>query len=63
MTDEELRRLKEGDVVQHADGDGYVIVRDMGRTKLAIRTIEVSNPSEWSRVLPPVHPFPRQEKP
>ncbi|WP_338661774.1 hypothetical protein VQH23_16255 [Pararoseomonas sp. SCSIO 73927] len=52
MTDEQLRRLGPGDVVQHANGDGYVIILDRGATKVAVRTVEVSNPAEWTLIRP-----------
>ncbi|WP_424138650.1 hypothetical protein [Roseomonas chloroacetimidivorans] len=50
MTEAELRALREGDVVQHANGDGYVVILDRGNRKIAVRTVEVSNPAEWKRV-------------
>ena len=53
LVPQDLDRLVHGDVVRHANGDAYVVVRGSvpgGQRAIAIRTIEVSNLDEW-RVL------------
>ena len=51
MTEQEFKDLKEGDVVTHVAGSPvYMITGDYGSRKIATRTIDLTNPSEWKRV-------------
>ena len=54
MTDETLRKLKDGDIVRHANGSAYIVISvswpngpDESPAVIATRTIHVSHPSEW----------------
>ena len=52
MTESELRSLQRGDIVRHhATGNVYLVIRNDGRAVVAIREIQISNPSEWVRVF------------
>ena len=43
-----LHELRRGDIVRHrGSGDSYVITEPCGPWATAVRTIRVSNPSEW----------------
>jgi hypothetical protein len=48
---ERVSDLREGDVVQHADGRGYIIVHVDGHRAVAVRTVIVTNPVEWVRAV------------
>ena len=54
MTPEEFKQLKPGDIIQHADGEGYVVTYTLNLgprpTFMAVRQMMVSNPSEWKKV-------------
>lgn len=48
MTDDEMAKLNVGDIVRHASGgDGYVVTNNSGSRATAVRTVEITNPSEW----------------
>jgi hypothetical protein len=47
---EELRTLERGDIVRHADGDSCIVLDNNNGRPIAIRTIEISNPQEWTIV-------------
>ena len=46
MTKDEIDQLKPGDIVRHASGNGYIVIETLPHV-IAIRTIKVTNPSEW----------------
>jgi len=48
MTEQEFKSLQRGDIIQHANGDSYVV--DFPRSEkgvIAVRTIEAMNYREW----------------
>ena len=47
MTREEFEALGEGDIIQSASGQGYVVTANYGDWKIAVRTVTVTNPKEW----------------
>jgi len=52
MTQEEMRKLGQGDVIRHKHGgEALVVHSNHGRFVIAVRTQHVSNPSEWEIVL------------
>jgi hypothetical protein len=50
MTRDELNRLQPGDIIQSASGDGYIVAVNDGQMITATRTLEISNPDEWTLV-------------
>ena len=62
MTKEQMTRLQNGDIVRNLDsGIAYIIVRNWnGFEAIAIRSISVTNPSEWMMVS---ESNPREERP
>jgi hypothetical protein len=43
-----LRRFQTGAIIRHKNGaDGYIVTANYGGHAVAVRTITVSNPSEW----------------
>lgn len=56
MTHDELADVREGDVIRHVgNGNAYVVIHASDR-KIAVRTVEVSNPDEWTLVMRVVLP-------
>lgn len=52
MTEKELRDLEVGDIVRNKSGsEGYVITGSYGNRAIGVRTIDITNPSEWDRVV------------
>lgn len=49
MTETELRQLRPGDAVRHVDlGLGvYLVTGNYGHRVTAVRTVDLTNPSEW----------------
>jgi hypothetical protein len=49
-----LDKLQHGDIVQHADGNAYTVIRGAtpGHPAIAIKQIQVSNPGEWVCLFP-----------
>lgn len=48
MTKTEFKKLKEGDIITSASGHGYIVTQRVSDTEfIAVRTMSVSNPSEW----------------
>lgn len=51
MDHKEFESLEVGDIVRHAEGsDGYVVTGNYGDRVTAVRTVDLTNPSEWIRV-------------
>lgn len=51
MTDEQMKKLKPGDLIRHAsDGEAMVVTANYGAYVLAVRQAHVSNPKEWDQV-------------
>jgi hypothetical protein len=51
MTKEEFENLTARDYVRHkGSGRGYMITNDYGNRKIAVTTIEITNPDEWELV-------------
>lgn len=50
MTRDELRALKPGDIIRNASGLGYVVTDNTGSRATAVRTVDVTNPDEWTLV-------------
>ena len=51
MTQDEFRELKRGDTVRHvSSAASYVVDANYGGRVTAMRTIDMTNPSEWERV-------------
>ena len=51
MTEAEFKKLKEGDVISSRTGYGYIVTQRISGTELvAVRTLVISNPSEWELV-------------
>lgn len=50
MTEDELHNLKPGDLIQNlGSGNAYIVI-DSGDRIIAIRSVVVSNPTEWIAV-------------
>ena len=48
ITFQEMRSLKDGDIVRHAvTGEAYMVIANYSGRPIAVRTVELSNPSEW----------------
>lgn len=48
MTLEEFERLNVGDVVRGASSrEAYIVTANYGRRVTAVRTVDMTNPSEW----------------
>lgn len=51
MTPEQLTKLKDGDIIRNlSSGDAYNVLRNIGSTVIAARTLEVTNAPEWEHV-------------
>lgn len=51
MTQAEFDQLREGDlVISICDGLAYIVTLDYGDRKIAVRTVELTNPDEWQLV-------------
>lgn len=51
MTHEEFASLKVGDIVRgKSSGQGYVVAAHYGSRVTAVRTADLTNPSEWDLV-------------
>ena len=52
MTNDEMIKLKEGDIVVNKEtGNQYIVIyNDLGEHFVAVRSITVTNPSEWDKV-------------
>ncbi len=51
MKKEQFDNLKRGDIIRHkGDPESYVIEATHNRGYVAVRTIDVTNPSEWVKV-------------
>jgi len=52
MTEKELRNLQAGDIVRSKSGsEGYIITGSYGNRAIGVRTIDITNPSEWDLVI------------
>lgn len=47
MTEDQFRNLETGDIVQAPNGEGYIVTSNYGGRLIAVRTIWITNPSEW----------------
>jgi hypothetical protein len=51
MTEDQLGMLRIGDIIRHKDsGDALVVTGNYGGRVTAVRTYDVTNPSEWDIV-------------
>lgn len=51
MNDSDFENLRDGDIVQNkGSGNAYIIVSNDGNTIVAVRSITITNPSEWTLV-------------
>jgi hypothetical protein len=51
MTRIELLSLRPGDIILGAlDGQAYIVTRNYGQHATAVKTVDVTNPSEWELV-------------
>lgn len=54
MTQDDLKNLQVGDLVRHAAFHGvYVVTGNYGGRVTAVRTVDLTNPSEWERAKKP----------
>jgi len=52
MTPEDFKNLKPGDIIRNKSGsEGYIITAHYGSRATAVRTIDVTNPSEWDWIV------------
>ena len=51
MQPEDLKSLTTGDIVRSADGATYIVTANYGDRVTAVRTVDITNPSEWDLVL------------
>lgn len=53
MNSVQLKKLKKGDIVRHlGTGDSYVVDANYGDFVTGMRTVNISNPSEWMLFTP-----------
>ncbi len=52
MDTKEMQALKRGDIVQGASGRSYVIVELTAAGPVAVRSVTITNPDEWTLVKP-----------
>ena len=51
MKREKFNALQRGDLIQHFNGNSYVVIDSNGRGRVTVaRTIDAMNPDEWERV-------------
>ena len=61
MTKDELKNLKEGDVIASMfDGKVYMVTGNYGDRATAVRTVDVTNPAEWELRLKAIHERPHK---
>lgn len=53
MTHEELQRLQPGDIVANLGHSStlYIVTANYGNRVTAVKTVDITNPSEWSLML------------
>lgn len=52
MTADELKELERGDIVRHlGDAGSFVVCDNFGKRVTAVRTADITNPSEWEVVV------------
>jgi hypothetical protein len=51
VTEDELRKLKPGDLIQNLGSGNIYIVIDVRDRIIAIRTIDITNLDEWDVVI------------
>jgi hypothetical protein len=50
----DMLKLGRGDLVAHASsGEIYVVTDNLGRRVTAVRTVDITNPHEWEKVIVP----------
>ena len=53
MTEDQFRKLKRGDIVRNkGSADSYVVTSHYGDRVTAVRTADLTNPSEWLLIEP-----------
>lgn len=57
MTKAELNGLNTGDIIKGATGNVYVVLANYGSHITAVRTVDVTNESEWSLVAKASHKY------
>lgn len=58
MTDEEFNSLAGGDFIRHKEstsGEYYTVLSNYGDRVTAVRTVDMTNPSEWDLINKVVH--------
>jgi hypothetical protein len=59
MTQDQLNTLNRGDLIRHkSQPDTIVVTANYGGRVTAVRTYDVTNPSEWELVMKAVHQRP-----
>jgi len=52
MTEDEFRNLQPGDIVRNTHSlNSYVVTANYGNRVTAVKTIDLTNPSEWTLAL------------
>ena len=52
MTEDEMRKLIDGDIVRHrGSGEPYIVTGNFGQTVTAVRQAHITNPDEWEVVV------------
>jgi hypothetical protein len=48
MTEQEFKALDRGDIIRNIESEkSYVVDQNLGDRAIAIRSVDVTNPSEW----------------
>lgn len=51
MTKDEMRALREGDIVRgKSSGMAFIITGNYGERLTAVRSVDITNPDEWEKV-------------
>ncbi len=52
MTELDMKKLQPGDVIRGKNSaDGYIVTANYGNRVTAVRTTDMTNPSEWDLVV------------
>ena len=53
VTKEELTQLRAGDVIRNnGSANSYIVTANYGNRVTAVKTIDITNPIEWTKVSP-----------
>ncbi len=54
MTNDEMKKLRRGDLVAHKSGSKlYVVTGNYGDHVTAVDSVDITNAIEWNKVTPP----------